>query len=89
MANTNKLQIVTFLLVLLMSHHHLLHVEGSHLGFGRKSLKPNEKTMNVVVAGKGTSVHHDNTNKQEEDEVSNFRPTAPGRSPGVGHSINN
>ncbi|KAF7809809.1 putative encoded peptide [Senna tora] len=76
MANMKLIQIAIFVLVLMviLSQHEMEYVEGRHLGLGRDdhktSLKPKEKSMN----------HQDST-KQKEDEVDNFRPTNPGHSP--------
>lgn len=83
MANS-KLFACVVLLFFILQHHEVLYVEGRHLGLPRESSKPKENAMNVAARG---GVQHEKT-KQEEDEVDNFRPTTPGHSPGVGHSIN-
>ncbi|KAF7828744.1 putative encoded peptide [Senna tora] len=63
----------------LRSHHHQLCKECSKFKDGMKN-----NNVAVVVGDHGSS-----RKKRIEYEVDDFRPTSPGHSPGVGHSINN
>lgn len=95
--------IVIFLVFLLVCHE-VVNVEGRHLKPKRckrcSSLNirhsDEENTMNVnVVKGMSDNRHDFDTYSSQPkqtskaDQIDDFRPTAPGHSPGVGHSINN
>lgn len=84
MENTKKLQITCVVLLFLILIQQVNVVEGRKLR-SRSCKECSKKTMNVVVARKT----HDDRSSRRVFEVDDFRPTAPGHSPGVGHSINN
>ncbi|KAJ4714918.1 Precursor of CEP8 [Melia azedarach] len=89
MAKTSLVCSCVFILVLILCHE-LSSVEGRHLKC-KKSSK-HARQMNTLSVPKGGR-HHATGSKQAQtskvEYVDDFRPTAPGHSPGVGHSINN
>nr|KYP66862.1 hypothetical protein KK1_013173 [Cajanus cajan] len=94
MANTNLIACVLLLFFIL--HHQHLHVEGrKHLRPGLCSKDGEKLSNNVVAHGVGDRGSKDDTHKfhgrkrRIEFEEKAFRPTSPGHSPGVGHSIDN
>lgn len=103
MENTNKLQLACFLFLLLILHQQVLFVNGRHLKprlcLECSNSKALQDTVNVEAhhgAGdEGMSVitddgvHLERRSRRVELEVDDFRPTTPGHSPGVGHSIKN
>ena len=101
MENT-KLKTACVLLLFLVLHQQVLFVQSRHLRsrLCRECSKPQENTMNIVAVhadakneGRSISitVHevHQERSRRVQYEVDDFRPTSPGHSPGVGHSINN
>lgn len=84
MENTRLRNIALVLLLFFILHHQSVFVEGRHL---RSPLSHQNHTM----SGDGMSddVVHQEGSRRVEYEVDDFRPTTPGHSPGVGHSINN
>ncbi|TKY70556.1 hypothetical protein E2542_SST06847 [Spatholobus suberectus] len=102
MANTNlNLRIVCVLLLFFILHHQDLYVQGrKHLRprLSKRCSKDGESFSNVNVAhgvgDRGKKATFDNDTHQGrkrrvEFEEKDFRPTSPGHSPGVGHSIHN
>ncbi|TKY55726.1 hypothetical protein E2542_SST20145 [Spatholobus suberectus] len=95
MENTRLRNIAFVLFLFLILHHQVLFVEGRHLRsrLCKECAKPQKNTMSVAAhAGDhGISDHgvHQEGSRRVEYEVDDFRPTSPGHSPGVGHSINN
>ncbi|BAU00196.1 hypothetical protein LR48_Vigan06g034600 [Vigna angularis] len=95
MANTN-IRIACVLLLFLILHHQDLYVQGKrHLKdrLNRWS-KDGENFSNAVPHGDRGRMHddddaHEGRKGRVEFEEKDFRPTSPGHSPGVGHSINN
>ncbi|XP_058078280.1 precursor of CEP6-like [Magnolia sinica] len=99
MANTKSTHACVFLLVLLFNA--IISSEGRHLKVEkRKECKKCKVDSSNNIAGEtrkggveSPSVHHYGTNTTDHYQsksVSNmedFRPTAPGHSPGVGHSV--
>jgi hypothetical protein len=85
MENTKKLQITCFLFLLLILQQQVVFVEGRNL---RSHLCRDCSKMH-----KKSNINHEGrrrrSSRRVEYEVDNFRPTSPGHSPGVGHSINN
>lgn len=83
MENNTRIQIACVLLMFLILHQQqVLFVQGRHL----------RSPMNVGAHGHGGDrhgVHQKGSRRRVEYEVDDFRPTTPGHSPGVGHSINN
>ncbi|KAK7263113.1 hypothetical protein RJT34_30698 [Clitoria ternatea] len=88
---------ISLLLLFLMLHHQCLFVQGRHLRsqLCKDCSKHHESTSNVV-ANSGVDreindhrVHQEGHSRRVQYEVDDFRPTSPGHSPGVGHSINN
>ncbi|KAF5736125.1 hypothetical protein HS088_TW14G00260 [Tripterygium wilfordii] len=83
-----------FILVLILCHE-VVHVEGrgrhlkSHL-CKKCNSRHHKNTLNAAAKA---GDHHLTGSAQERtskvEYVDAFRPTAPGHSPGVGHSINN
>ncbi|KAK7252840.1 hypothetical protein RIF29_37072 [Crotalaria pallida] len=103
MANTTNLKFACVLILFLILHQQDLYVQGRHLRLrlSRKWSKTRENVKKNVAThhGYGGGDHksnairdrsmHQESKRREEYEVDDFRPTAPGHSPGVGHSINN
>lgn len=80
-----------FILVLILCNE-TLNVEARHLKpeNRKKSSKHSENnTLKVLDHGNGTRLRDEEHRSSKADFVDDFRPTAPGHSPGVGHSINN
>lgn len=96
MKNTKFLGFCAFMIVMVLSNE-IVRVEGRHLkpnhhGKKRcskfkvsKSLETNVKGGTVNVNDVSSSSAETNVSKVEY--VEDFRPTAPGHSPGVGHSV--
>jgi len=81
MANTN-IRIACVLLFFLILHHH------QHLCVqGKTHLKPWSKDGENFSNDDDDA--HEGRKGRVEFEEKDFRPTSPGHSPGVGHSINN
>lgn len=86
---------ICFLFVLLFLSHELLNTEGRSLKQSIQS--PNAasamamsiatSTPKSAVATSPSQVHP--SIRRLEGDVAAFRPTTPGHSPGVGHSVNN
>ncbi|TQD71534.1 hypothetical protein C1H46_042936 [Malus baccata] len=88
-------------LIFLIFCHEMVHVEGRHLKCKKCSSRHSHETTSTITArlsntrdhhhktgGGFVGPDHDRTSKIEH-LVDDFRPTAPGHSPGVGHSIKN
>ena len=86
MANTLN-AVCAFLLVLVL-YHGILDVEGRHLKSDHAACNKCSMHVNTLTVAKVG----DHTNQSEQtskmEHVDDFRPTEPGHSPGVGHSIN-
>uniref|UniRef100_A0A2N9H8Y9 Uncharacterized protein n=1 Tax=Fagus sylvatica TaxID=28930 RepID=A0A2N9H8Y9_FAGSY len=89
--------VCAFLLVLILYHEIvILNVEGRQL---KSDQACNKCSMHVVVnTWTEAKVDHDHQTttvslqseqKSKMEYVNDFRPTEPGHSPGVGHSVNN
>ncbi|KAK2657430.1 hypothetical protein Ddye_010482 [Dipteronia dyeriana] len=90
-------------LVVLILCHEVLYVEGRHLKSASRLCKKCSSSSNhrkhkyslSVAKGGGAGDHHMSTElrqlerSRKAEYVDDFRPTAPGHSPGVGHSIKN
>ncbi|BAT75567.1 hypothetical protein VIGAN_01344400 [Vigna angularis var. angularis] len=89
MENTRLRNIALVLLLFFILHHQSVFVEGRHLRspLCEECSKPQNHTMSGD--GKSDDVVHQEGSRRVEYEVDDFRPTTPGHSPGVGHSINN
>ncbi|XP_044508141.1 precursor of CEP7-like [Mangifera indica] len=87
MAKTRTVVACFFILVLILSHEFTC-IEGRHLKsrLCKKCSKHADNTLGVAK-GKATESRQEQASKVEY--VDDFRPTTPGHSPGVGHSINN
>ena len=87
MANT-KLNVVCAFLLVLVLYHGILDVEGRHLKPDQAACNKCSMHVNTLTVAKVG----DHTNQSEQtskmEHVDDFRPTEPGHSPGVGHSIN-
>lgn len=93
MANTN-LKFACVLVLFLILHQQHLYVQGRHLRSQLCRLRGCSKAReirNIVVAhGVGDRDDtHQESKRRVEYQVDDFRPTSPGHSPGVGHTINN
>ncbi|KAF1862692.1 hypothetical protein Lal_00013453 [Lupinus albus] len=71
--------------------HELLHIEGRNL---RQSIIQSQNAPSSTMDGTKSdfSTSRSQTNngtRRLAGDASAFRPTTPGNSPGVGHSINN
>ncbi|KAJ0097105.1 hypothetical protein Patl1_28742 [Pistacia atlantica] len=89
MAKTRITVAYFFFLVLILSNEFIC-VEGRHLKsrLCKKCSKHVKNTLSVQKGGvQATDSSQEKTSKAEY--VDDFRPTTPGHSPGVGHSINN
>ncbi|WVZ24353.1 hypothetical protein V8G54_002897, partial [Vigna mungo] len=90
MENTRVRNIALVLLLFFILHHQSVFVEGRHLRspLCEECSKPHQ---NHTMSGDGMNddVVHQEGSRRVEYEVDDFRPTTPGHSPGVGHSINN
>ncbi|KAE9613026.1 hypothetical protein Lal_00027504 [Lupinus albus] len=94
MANTINLKLACVFLLFLILQQQYLYVQGRHLRshlLCRKCSKTHRKLISDDVHGSNANDHvmHQESRRREEYEVDDFRPTTPGHSPGVGHSINN
>ncbi|PIA46381.1 hypothetical protein AQUCO_01500130v1 [Aquilegia coerulea] len=90
MAKNKLICTCTLLLVLVLSHE-MIHTEGRHLKIKKRTACVKCSSSNTVRGkkesdGQKTSdVHHKITPMAGFVEA--FRPTTPGHSPGIGHSI--
>nr|DAD22345.1 TPA_asm: hypothetical protein HUJ06_023808 [Nelumbo nucifera] len=84
-----------FVSVLIFSSQDVVSVEGRHLESGKRreckkcSSHGNGRTISGATIGGG---EHSSVFLHERtiaEYVDSFRPTAPGHSPGAGHSLNN
>ncbi|KAE9596643.1 hypothetical protein Lal_00007469 [Lupinus albus] len=102
MSNTNQIKLACVFLLFLILHQQDLYVQGRNLRshrLCRGCSKTHRNMKNMAAYGGGGGVHGSNANdpvvhketrrRRKEYEVDGFRPTSPGHSPGVGHSINN
>ncbi|CAN1814668.1 Precursor of CEP6 [Linum perenne] len=94
MAIDRQIVLCVLIILVLFHYHDLSCVEGRHLrhrpsrntNHHQHRLAASQKMEEEVVTvdeGDGKKV------KKMDYNVDDFRPTAPGHSPGVGHSINN
>jgi len=82
MENTKRIQIICVLILFLVLQQEVVIVQGRHLRsrLCRDCSKPHKRSI----------AHHEGkSSRRVEYEVDDFRPTSPGHSPGVGHSIHN
>ena len=89
MANTRFLGACAVLLVLLLCHEFSC-VKGRHLrsAMCKKCSRHRQTSLRATEAGEAPSgLPQMRTSKMEH--IEDFRPTSPGHSPGVGHSIHN
>ncbi|KAL0377733.1 UNVERIFIED_CONTAM: Precursor of CEP8 [Sesamum radiatum] len=86
MAKDSKaLAICVLILLLLIVCQQIVSVEGRHLKCRKCSKGHHKKSLRVInVGGKhgGTG-----TQMSKAENVDDFRPTVPGHSPGIGHSV--
>ncbi|KAI9088996.1 hypothetical protein K1719_029275 [Acacia pycnantha] len=80
--------------VILMLQSRVVHVDGRHIRSGlRRGFHKHhgQHTVNnkAHFAGRVHRKKRATRRGRVEYEVDDFRPTSPGHSPGVGHSINN
>ena len=77
------------LLVFLIICHEVVHMEGRNLKSRRSTHEKSTSTSFSInnEANQGNVMHQEESSKVEH--IDDFRPTSPGHSPGVGHSINN
>jgi len=79
-------RICLFYVLLFLSHELLLTTtEGRSL---RQSIQP-PNTASTKMMSTSQVYHRSTSNRSLEGDVEAFRPTTPGHSPGIGHSINN
>ncbi|XAR57812.1 hypothetical protein NMG60_11026081 [Bertholletia excelsa] len=95
MAKTGRMCACAFLLVLIL-YSEVLWVEGRHLNHKpckKRSVKAEKTTFEPLRATKGGQISNDGKSKeytgQKVQNLDDFRPTMPGHSPGIGHSLNN
>lgn len=97
MAKNRFMGFFGFLLMLILCHE-LICVEGRHLKSkhhddDKNSLKATKDVSTTIAIDSSqeqtttTTTSTNNNNKMEQ--VNDFRPTTPGHSPGIGHSVNN
>lgn len=98
MANRHsyKLQFACVLLLFMLLHQQHVYVQGGrHLRSRFCKVRARESMRNGIagrhsVIGDHRDTHHqERKRKRGKYHVDAFRPTSPGHSPGVGHSINN
>ncbi|KAF8085483.1 hypothetical protein N665_0666s0030 [Sinapis alba] len=84
---------IVLLIITIIVCHEILPTEARHLRTHRKPNKNRRTTFRVHDGGSGGlsktavgSVNKSSVSK-EEHGVDQFRPTTPGNSPGIGHSI--
>ncbi|GFY86507.1 hypothetical protein Acr_05g0001460 [Actinidia rufa] len=82
MAKTITTYACAFLLVLVLCNE-VGYVDGRRHLKCKKWLSNGKNTMKVTGGGKAVE------GKSEVEHAEDFRPTAPGHSPGIGHSLNN
>ena len=83
---------IVLLIINIIVCHGILPTEARHLGTHRKPIKNRKTTFSVHDNSDGLSTTAVGSMKKssisnEEHGVDQFRPTAPGNSPGIGHSI--
>ncbi|GLT39030.1 hypothetical protein SLA2020_132380 [Shorea laevis] len=80
-----------FFLIALIFCQELVDVEGRHLRRKscRKCSKQQENSLSASKGGTHTTKGSGQEKMSKMEYVDDFRPTSPGHSPGVGHSINN
>lgn len=83
---------IVLLIINIIVCHGILPTEARHLGTHRKPIKNRKATFSVHDNSSGLSTTAVGSVKKssisnEEHGVDQFRPTAPGNSPGIGHSI--
>nr|DAD22344.1 TPA_asm: hypothetical protein HUJ06_023807 [Nelumbo nucifera] len=90
-----KLTCICFLLFVLFFSQEIFCIEGRRLKLGEKvkctkclTAKRNHSVREMTERGKDTS-NVDHAVATMEGYVESFRPTTPGHSPGIGHSIRN
>ena len=90
MANTTRVFGICFVLLVLLLCHEFSCVEGRHLrsALCKKCLRHDQTTVRVTEGGKAPS-GLPQTRASKMEHIDDFRPTSPGHSPGVGHSIHN
>ncbi|XVE87153.1 hypothetical protein DITRI_Ditri18aG0093600 [Diplodiscus trichospermus] len=97
MANCRCNCLFFLVIILILSHEILLFTEGRSLSLGLKTnfeinvnlLSPDEKSITAKAAGKNVAIGSPfyRVFRSLEEYVAAFRPTTPGHSPGVCHSI--
>lgn len=85
MGNTRKLQITCVLFLFFILNQQIVFVHGRNLC--RNCSKSRESFTSIATTT--TTRDEGKSSRRVEYEVDDFRPTSPGHSPGVGHSINN
>lgn len=100
MAKQTRLSTITTtctLLIFLICCHEIVQVQGRHLKSGqckKCARHPHENTLSAAKvsdhnSGSGLVRAAETKTSKVEHVTDDFRPTAPGHSPGVGHSIKN
>ncbi|POO02771.1 DNA-directed RNA polymerase II subunit RPB1-like protein [Trema orientale] len=84
---------LAILLIFLIICHEVMNIEARHLkpckkGHSRHGHHEKSATT-LVYAANGRSNLPQQQEQTSKDVIDDFRPTSPGHSPGVGHSINN
>ncbi|KAE9614317.1 hypothetical protein Lal_00016776 [Lupinus albus] len=80
---------ICFLFILMLLSHELLSTEGRNLRESIQTQNAPNSTMGVTNSTVATSPCQTNHSiRKLAGDVAAFRPTTPGNSPGVGHSIN-
>ncbi|CAL1408703.1 unnamed protein product [Linum trigynum] len=88
MAINRVLSVLLIFLMIIMSRDHTsMCVQGRHLRPPAVS-DPSTKVSSELLGGKVVAAAGGVERKMDYN-VDDFRPTTPGHSPGVGHSINN
>ncbi|KAF3961816.1 hypothetical protein CMV_013603 [Castanea mollissima] len=85
---TTKLNVVCAFLLVLVLHHGILDVEGRHLKSDQAVCNKCSMHVNTLTAAKVGDLTNQSEQTSKMEHVDDFRPTEPGHSPGVGHSIN-
>ncbi|XAR73967.1 hypothetical protein NMG60_11008109 [Bertholletia excelsa] len=86
MAKTILVCACAFVLVLVLCNE-VARVEGRHLKWGHCRGKKNDNMKAKVAGIDKLSGYESMERRRKMEHLEDFRPTTPGHSPGVGHSI--
>ncbi|KAL3498076.1 hypothetical protein ACH5RR_040808 [Cinchona calisaya] len=82
MALRREINKLTFYMIFLLLHHHFVIISSTRL---TKMVHPPPAPAHILSRPKPPSTDTISFNRYKKMEVQAFRPTSPGRSPGMGH----